>query len=233
MIILLRRWKADMSSALSLKGKLNKSNELLQKIALLKGEDREKDAQARNNNTFFNAFGEYSKLVQSYSIMKRFANFTIPVQDYEELLKVAKLIKETFATRQVKNPIQLQRLIEKLNERFKMLWLNYSDDLTRDTLDQLRIFWQVCNNRNEVRDIINAISAIKEWPLTEDNYKKYIDNRDAAEQQIQKVHFDKEIEEFLRKMKDRRATLLDLNDKILDWIKENNLDSNIMLTIKL
>ena len=50
-----------MSSTSSLKGKLNKSNELLQKIALLKGEDREKDAQARNNNTFFNAFGEYAE----------------------------------------------------------------------------------------------------------------------------------------------------------------------------
>lgn len=221
-----------MDSSLSLRDKLNKSNELLQKIALLKGEDREKDAQARNNNTFFNAFGEYSRLVQSYSIMKRFADLIIPDQDYGELLRVTKLIKETFDARQVKNPIQLQRSIEKLNERFKMIWLNYSDELTRDMLDQLRIFWQVCNNRNEVRDIINAISAIKEWPLTEGNYKKYIDNRHAAEQQIQKVHFDKEIEEFLRKMKDRKATLLDLNDKILDWIRGNNLTGNMMLSIK-
>lgn len=228
----MRRWKVDMDSSLSLRGKLNKSNELLQKIALLKGEDRVKSDQARNNTTFFNAFNDYSRLVQSYSIMKRFADLIIPDQDYGELLRGTKLIKETFDTHQVKNPIQLQRSIEKLNERFKMIWLNYSDELTRDMLDQLRIFWQVCNNRNEVRDIINAISAIKEWPLTESNYKKYIDNRDAAEQQIQKVHFDKEIEEFLRKMKDRKATLLDLNDKILDWIRENNLTGNIMLSIK-
>lgn len=228
----MRRWKVDMDSSLSLRGKLNKSNELLQKIALLKGEDRVKNDQARNNTTFFNAFNDYSRLVQSYSIMKRFADLIIPDQDYGELLRVTKLIKETFDARQVKNPIQLQRSIEKLNERFNMIWFNYSDELTRIMLDQLRIFWQVCNNRNEVRDIINAISSIKEWPLTEGNYKKYIDNRDTAEQQIQKVHFDTEIEDFLRKMKDRKATLLDLNDKILDWIRENNLTGNIMLSIK-
>ena len=112
-------------------------------------------------------------------------------------------------------------------------WNIFSDNLTKETLDQLEIFWLVCNNRKEIRDIINSIKGIREWPLTEEKYKRYIQNIENANAQIKEVHFDEDIEVFLRKIKDRTATLLDLNDKILTWIRENNLNGNIMLAIKI
>ena len=47
------------------------------------------------------------------------------------------------------------------------------------------------------------------------------------------VHFDAEIEKFLKKVSDKEATLLDLNDTILQWIKEEKLEKSIALSIKL
>ena len=46
------------------------------------------------------------------------------------------------------------------------------------------------------------------------------------------MEFDSEIADFLRKVKDRNASLLDLTDSIIDWIRKENLSSNIMLSIK-
>ena len=46
------------------------------------------------------------------------------------------------------------------------------------------------------------------------------------------MEFDTEIVDFLRKVKDRSASLLDLTDPIIAWIRKENLSSNIMLSIK-
>lgn len=222
-----------MEAALSFRNKLNNCSGLLEKIALLKGEKIQSDEHARNNNIFFNAFNEYVKLATSYGVIKNFVSYALTSQDSSDLARINKNIKDTFETKQTSNPITLQNLIKKVNERLQASWVMFSDNLTRETLDQLEIFWLVCNNRKEIRDIINAIKGIKEWPLTDDKYKRYLQNIENANAQIKEVHFDEDIEAFLRKIKDRTATLLDLNDKILTWIRENNLNGNIMLAIKM
>ena len=165
--------------------------------------------------------------------MKKFNAYIFSTQDLIELKKINKQIKDTFETKQTISPIILQNSIRRVNERLQATWNIFSDSLTKETLDQLEIFWLVCNNRKEIRDIINSIKGIKEWPLTEEKYKRYVQNIENANAQIKEVHFDEDIEVFLRKIKDRTATLLDLNDKILTWIRENNLNGNIMLAIKM
>ena len=40
-------------------------------------------------------------------------------------------------------------------------------------------------------------------------------------------------EEFGRKVKNQKGSLLDLKPEILNWIKENNFDKNIMLSSKI
>ena len=222
-----------MEAVLSFRNKLNNCSSMLEKIALLKGEKIQSDEHARNNNIFFNAFNEYVKLATSCGVMKNFNAYIFSTQDLIELKKINKQIKDTFETKQTISPIILQNSIKRVNERLQATWNIFSDNLTKETLDQLEIFWLVCNNRKEIRDIINSIKGIKEWPLTEEKYKRYVQNIENANAQIKEVHFDEDIEVFLRKIKDRTATLLDLNDKILTWIRENNLNGNIMLAIKM
>jgi uncharacterized iron-regulated protein len=71
------------------------------------------------------------------------------------------------------------------------------------------------------------------WPINEALYLKYVNRRLLGEKKINEIHFDAEIEDFLRKVKNQKASLLDLTPEILDWIKENNFDKNIMLSIKI
>ena len=222
-----------MEAVLNFRKKLNNCIVLLQNIALLKGEEAQKSESAKNNNIFFTAFSEYTKLIRSYAIIKKFEGYTFSAQDLIDIKEITKQVREIFDTKQVYSPIQLQNSIKKLNEKLQLSWQLFSDNLTREILDQLEIFWLVCNNRKEIRDIINAIKAIKEWPVLDINYNKYCENLSKAHEQIQEIHFDDEIENFLRKIKDKTATLLDLDDKILTWIRENNLNGNIVLGIKI
>lgn len=221
-----------MESARKFRDKLNKCSAMLQDIALLKGEEAQKNESAKKNNMFFNAFIEYTPIIESYRIMKIMDSVIVNGNEIAELKSITDQINNTFETKQVINPANISNAIKKLNARWKEAWEEYSEELTKEMIDQLEIFYLVCNNKKEMRDIIMSIKAIKEWPLNENNYKKYSSNIDKAHKQIENVHFDAEIEVFLRKLKDRTATLLDLNDKILAWIRENNLNNNILLTIR-
>ena len=46
------------------------------------------------------------------------------------------------------------------------------------------------------------------------------------------MHFDKAIEDFLRKVSNHEATFLDLNDEIIEWIRKEGLERNISINIK-
>ena len=46
------------------------------------------------------------------------------------------------------------------------------------------------------------------------------------------MEFDDEISEFLKKVKNKEATLLDLSDPIMAWIRKEGLSGNIILSIK-
>ena len=69
--------------------------------------------------------------------------------------------------------------------------------------------------------------------LTNERYQTYLVGKQEAEKMLVDVHFDAEIEKFLKKVSDKEATLLDLNDTILQWIKEEKLEKSIALSIKL
>ena len=53
-----------------------------------------------------------------------------------------------------------------------------------------------------------------------------------AKEILSHMEFDAEIAGFLRKVKDKKASLSDLTDSIIAWIRKENLSSNIMLSIK-
>lgn len=222
-----------MEAVLNFRERLNNAINLLQEIALLKGEETQINENARNNNSFFKGFEDYIKLVNSYSVITKFDSFCIEKQDKDEMVRLNNIVKNTFSTKQVKAPIQFQNAVKRMDDKLKLSWIDFTDTLINDKMEQLEIFGLVCNNRKEIRDLVVAIKSIKYWPLTAVDYDRYINNISAANDQIEKIHFDVEIEEFLRKIKDKSATLLDLNDKILAWIKENKLNGNIMLGIRM
>ena len=123
-------------------------------------------------------------------------------------------------------------MITKLNYNLQLEWKNYISSHDAEILDMLDIFSQVCNNKREINEITNSIRSMNSWPLSEVVFNKYENRRTLGEKKISEIHFDKEIEEFLRKVKNQKASLIDLTPEILKWIKENDFDKNIMLSIK-
>ena len=76
------------------------------------------------------------------------------------------------------------------------------------------------------------MNNFSKWPVDESIIKQYeIANRKANEI-LSRIGFDDEIANFLKKVKDKEASLLDLTDSIIAWIRKEKLSGNIMLSIK-
>ena len=52
----------------------------------------------------------------------------------------------------------------------------------------------------------------------------------SAEALIKSLNMDQEIIKFLEQMTEGKATLLDLNEKVLAWIKRESLEGKIKLS---
>ena len=70
------------------------------------------------------------------------------------------------------------------------------------------------------------------WPVDETVSIQYKAAKTKANAILSKMQFDDEIAVFLKKAKDKEASLLDLTDTIIEWIRREGLSGNIMLSIK-
>lgn len=70
------------------------------------------------------------------------------------------------------------------------------------------------------------------WPVDEAVSFQYETAKEKANELLSKMEFDVEIVNFLKKVKDKEASLLDLTDSIIDWIRREKLSGNILLSIK-
>ena len=211
---------------------MNDYSTKMNNIYLMRGENFAQEEDLKNKNTFFEAFDRFIEISDSIYIIKKFNNFSIEDKSKDYFNKCLNIINKNFENQVINNALSLKKYIELLNKNLELEWRRYCCSIDVDFIDALEIFVQVSNNKREILDTINGIKGINTWPLNKGIITRYYKSKEKGEKAIADVHFDEEIEEFLRKIKEKQANLLDLSPKILEWIKENDLGKNINLSIK-
>ena len=70
------------------------------------------------------------------------------------------------------------------------------------------------------------------WPVDEQVIKEYFMAKEKAVELLNDMKFDSEIQLFLRKVRDKEATLFDLTEPVRKWLIEEGLEKNITIGIK-
>ncbi len=125
----------------------------------------------------------------------------------------------------------LAKIDEIINE-YKLIWNKYFNSNFSNILGTLKLLEKVVNNEN-ISNIYRKIKIIGEkWPIS----KKDMENLNIlirqAEDIINKLDVSLEVQEFLVKTLNNKATVRDLNPKIIKWLKETDSDKNILLSFK-
>lgn len=216
-----------------LQEKLNECRVLISEVNQNKQIDQENQNTARKNNTFFDTYNKYLvPTIKSYAICKKYnyVEFTDTVLD--DIQKCVDYSKKTFEQKTVINPAKYQDSVKKLSERIESEWVGQTNNYLSDVKEELGILRLVSNNKQEIQKILNCMNNFSKWPVNEESTAQYEIAKARAEEILSQMEFDDEIARFLKKVKDKDATLLDLTDSIIAWIRREKLSGNIVLSIK-
>ena len=216
-----------------LQEKLNNCIALIKKVSENKQIDQNNKNTAKKNNTFFDTYVKlFVPCVKSYNVARQFGKIDFSESTIKEMKHCVEYVKNTFENKIVVDPAKFQTEVKMLNEKFENEWNEKTTEMLANIIEDLNILKLVCNNKREIQNILYCINNFLNWPVTEDNFNNYKEARKRADEILDTMEFDGEIEEFLKKVKNKQASLIDLTDSIIEWIRREDLSKNIMLSIK-
>lgn len=216
-----------------LQERLNKSRVLMAEVSQNKQKNNEHQNVVRRNNTFFDAYAKYFvPVIKGYVICSRYSHVNFSDKTEKELKKVIEYSKSVFENKVVTAPDRYRDSVKKLREQMEMEWKTQTDEFLAGIKEELGILKLVSNEKQEINRILQHLNNFSYWPTDENASEAFDEAKIKADDILSQMEFDTEIASFLRKVKDRNASLLDLTDPIIAWIRKENLSSNIMLSIK-
>lgn len=216
-----------------LQTKLNECRVLMAEVSQNKQKDNEHQNIVRKNNTFFDSYKTYFlPIIKGYLICKKYDHVSFSEKTQDDLQKLVTYTKSTFEQTTVINPAKYQDGVKKLNERIKNEWKVQTDEFLSGIKEELGILKLVSNEKQDIQKILVCMNNFSNWPDDENTIRQYESANLKAEEILSRMEFDQEISDFLKKVKDKEASLLDLTDTIIEWIRKEGLSGNIMLNIK-
>lgn len=220
-----------------LQEKLEECRLLMAEVSQNKQKDNEHQNVVRKNNTFFDAYNTYFvPIIKGYVVCKKYDHVKFSDKTIRDLQTCIEYSKKTFEQKSVINPGKYQDEVKKLSEKMQAEWKTQTEEYLADTKEELGILKLVSNDKQEIQRVLNCLNNFSKWPIDESITIQYENASQKAKEILARMEFDgdhaSDITQFLKKVKDKEASLLDLTDPIIAWIRKEGLSGNIMLSIK-
>lgn len=128
-----------------------------------------------------------------------------------------------------------QEEVVKAENSFKMIQVNMKKEWSKQytavssgTISTLNVIRGI--DADNVTKCMQKIQGAESWELGVGRYQVMISGLAEAKQLIVKLGLDDDIVRFLQNTNAGKATLKDLNEKVLKWIQSENLDGKIRIS---
>ena len=147
--------------------------------------------------------------------------------ELESLLQESKGIVESgFAE---KDPIaQMENAHKTVQQNIKKDWSKHYSSMTNSTKSTLQVISGI--DTEKVAKCLEGIAKGASWTTSIENFKAM--NRSLAEAKdlIDGLGLDQQIIVFLQKMNNGKATVTDLDENVLRWLRDESLDKRVKLS---
>lgn len=123
---------------------------------------------------------------------------------------------------------EAEKDLKNLLQNIKKEWSKQYVLLTNSTVSTLKVISGI--DSEHVRKCLDGISKGEAWTTDIDNFKIMSYNLSDANKLIGGLGLDQQIIDFLQKMNSGKATVMDLDEKVLNWLKEESLDRRVKLS---
>lgn len=161
-----------------------------------------------------------------YSDVNVHKNDEILTSMSELLGALEKVVETGFASRdEVTNA---ENSFKTIQGNMRKEWSKQYADITGSTVSTLEAIRGI--DPENVGSCLQKIQPAESWELDVKKYKTMSSGLVDADELIVSLGLDDEIITFLQNTNSGKATLRDLNDKVLSWIREENLEGKIRIS---
>ena len=218
---------------MTIQSKISSCRNIMSEVQSNKSKVDAGSERAKANNTFFDVYNSFLlPTLTAYTIVKQNTDYTFPQEAVNKLKECLDYVTKTLDSKQVLNVSTFRVNSVYARDKISEAWVAHANEITREILDDLGVFKLVSDNKLEIVRLSTAIKGISTWPVTKKQFDDCTLALEVARNLLKTMKFDSEIETFLRKVRDKQATLQDLSDPIIKWIRDNNFEGSIQLSIK-
>ena len=151
----------------------------------------------------------------------------VVLSDLESLLTEHKaVIRSGFAEKDAIN--QTETDFKSIQQSIKKEWSKQYSILTKATISTLQAISGI--DSEHVSKCLEGIAKGSTWTTSIGNFKTMDHHLSEAKTLIDGLGLDQQIIAFLPKMNNGKATVMDLNDNVLRWLKAESLDKRVKLS---
>lgn len=213
-----------------LKNKIEDKTQKINEFRRKKQENQNRKKQKEIDTFFHSQVTKSSGLINLLSICN--SKFSFKIDDevlflYENCLKdIITVVSDSNVDEQIVSNMKLN--LSAIETSYKNLWPAFYRELTNNLLTTLEII--KTTNPAQIQNLIREIKKAENCPMDKNILIKFSMEIKNAENIINDLDLDDEVVLFLRKVNRKQASLLDLNDKIIDWLNKENLVGKIKLS---
>lgn len=149
------------------------------------------------------------------------------LSDLENLLTEHKaVIRSGFAEKDAINQVEID--FKNIQQSIKKEWSKQYLTLTNATISTLQVISGIDSER--VSKCMEGIAKGSAWTTSIGDFKTMDHSLSEAKTLINGLSLDPQIIAFLQKMNNGKATVMDLDDNVLRWLKEESLDKRVKLS---
>lgn len=158
------------------------------------------------------------------------SNLELKLNNYLGIIKEiqAQLNDENIPTKNI--IFDIKKDLRESNSKMDLIWQQYVNNSTRELYSSLEVTRNISSEKQKIDYTLRNINVLKTSKFMGDQSFMKIDSLiEEGSQAIQGLGLTKNVEDFLRKTMTGRATILDLSDEILAWIKKNHFEQLIKI----
>lgn len=199
---------------------------LQRKKALKDDKDKQNNTDTRYRMllTRINSFVDV--LVYLYAKVELPVNNEVLISLFALMNDMEQIIAEGLASNE--GVVEAEKSFNTLQNTMKKEWAKQYAECTGAAVSTLEAINGIAPDRVNV--CLEKIKSAEVWELNVKNFEKMSEGLDDADQLIISLGLDDEIIVFLQNTNLGRATLQDLNDKVLTWIRNEELEEKIRIS---
>ena len=147
--------------------------------------------------------------------------------ELENLLQESKgIVKSGFAE---KDPIvQVENSHKTVQQNIKKDWAKHYSSMTNSTKSTLQVISGI--DKEKVAKCLDGIAKGASWTTSIGDFKAMNQSLAEAKDLIDGLGLDQQIIAFLQKMNNGKATVTDLDENVLRWLRDESLDRRVKLS---